>query len=167
VAAKKWTKARALIQEELLSQPADHWLWTTLGLTYYEQRQYDNALKCSKRAVELAPACPLVLWDYAGSLSMAGPEQAALAIWTLLLDMDLEDVAYGECGEGMDWAMQLVNDVHYRMGHYYRHKDRHDLARQSFEKYLHNRDHGVTSLYDDQPVRQYLASLASEFSEKR
>src|SRR5438270_10079747 len=106
LAAKQWKKARALLQDELLKAPTDHWVWTTLGLTYYEQRMYEKALKCSKRAVELAPDCPLVLWDYAGCLSMNGRESAALAIWTLLLDMDLEEVAYGECSEGMDWAMQ-------------------------------------------------------------
>src|SRR5262245_50104924 len=140
VAAKKWSRARALIasthragsrasgrrklesdifQEELISDPTDHWLWTTLGLTYYEEREYEKAVECSTRAVELAPDCPLALWDYAGSLLMAGRDTAALAIWTLLLEMDLEQVAYGECGagcgEGMDWALQLINDVHYRL----------------------------------------------------
>src|SRR5262249_26147625 len=122
VAAKKWGRARALIQEELISDPTDHWLWTTLGLTYYEERGDGKAVECSTRAVELAPDCPLALWDYAGSLLMAGRDTAALAIWTLLLEMDLEQVAYGECvagcGEGMDWALQLINDVHYRLGNY-------------------------------------------------
>jgi cytochrome c-type biogenesis protein CcmH/NrfG len=61
VAAKKWSQARARLQEELLTTPTDHWVWTTLGLTYYEQRMYDQALKCSQRAVELSPDCPLVL----------------------------------------------------------------------------------------------------------
>ncbi len=50
---------------------------------------------------------------------MNGREDAALVIWTILRDMDLEEVAYGECGEGMDWALQLLNDVHYRVGRYY------------------------------------------------
>ena len=162
LAAKKWSKARALIQEELLSDPADHWLWTTLGLTFYEQRQYDKALKCSKRAVELAPDCALVLWDYAGALYMTGREHSALAIWTLLQDMELEDVAYGECSEGMDWAMQLVNDVHYRMGRYYQWKGNKELARVSFGKYLHNRSHGVTSIYEVRKVKEYLNQLEQE-----
>jgi hypothetical protein len=43
--------------------PTDRWLWTTLGLTFYERRRYETALQCSKRAVALAPDCPLVLWD--------------------------------------------------------------------------------------------------------
>lgn len=159
LAAKKWEPARALIQDELLSDPADHWLWTTLGLTYYEQREYGKALKCSKHAVELAPNCPLVLWDYAGTLYMNGQESSALAIWTILLGMDMEDVAYGECSEGMDWALQLINDVHYRMGRCYMHLGEKDLARVSFEKYLHNRRHGVGSIYDAAQVKKELAKL--------
>jgi tetratricopeptide (TPR) repeat protein len=159
VAAKRWTKARELIQEELLSAPADHWLWTTLGLTYYEQHQYEKALKCSKHAVELAPNCPLVLWDYAGALYMNGQESAALAIWTILLDMDMDEVAYDDCGEGMDWALQLINDIHYRMGRYFLRKGQEALARASFEKYLHNRRHGVGSIYDVADVTRYLAKL--------
>ena len=116
---ESWTKARALIQEQLISAPTDHWLWMNLSLTYYEQKKYEKAVQCAKLAVEFQPSCPLALWHYAGSLFMSGREDAALAIWTLLLNMDLEEVAYGECAEGMDWAMQLINDVHYRMGKYY------------------------------------------------
>jgi tetratricopeptide (TPR) repeat protein len=162
VAQKKWSKARALLQDELLSDPADHWLWTTLGLTFYEQRQYEKALKCSRRAVELAPNCPLVLWDYAGTLFMCGREPSAFAIWTLLLEMDLEDVAYGECSEGMDWAMQLINDVHFKMGKYYDWKGDVSNARVSFKKYLHNRAHGVGSIYDADRVKRYLEETTPE-----
>jgi tetratricopeptide (TPR) repeat protein len=160
VAAKKWTRARALIQEELVSAPSDHWLWMTLSLTYYEQKQYEKALQSSKRAVELEPSCPLALWHYAGSLYMSGRESSALAIWTILLDMNLEEVAYGECGEGMDWALQLVNDVHYRIGRYFQWKGEEEQARASFEKYLHNRSHGVGSIYDEKQVEKYLAQVA-------
>jgi tetratricopeptide (TPR) repeat protein len=157
---KKWSRARQRIQEELVATPADHWLWLMLSLTYYEQKQYEKAWEASKRAVELQPDCPLALWHYAGSLLMTGRETAALAIWTLLLDMDPEQVAYGECSEGMDWALQLLNDVHYRMGRYYQWKGEDEQARISFEKYLHNRAHGVGSIYDVKTVERYLATLA-------
>jgi tetratricopeptide (TPR) repeat protein len=158
----QWSKARKLIQEELVSTPTSHWLWMHLSLTYYEQKHYEKALQCSQRAVAYKPDCPLALWHYAGSLYMSGSEDAALAIWTLILNNDLEEVAYGECGEGMDWAMQLLNDVHYRIGKYYQHKGQNDLARISFEKYLHNRGHGVGSIYDRKAVKKYLAELAVE-----
>jgi tetratricopeptide (TPR) repeat protein len=156
---KKWSKARALIQDDLASAPTDHWLWMTLSLTYYEQKRYEKALLCSKRAVEYQPDCPLALWHYAGSLFMSGREDAALAIWTVLLDMDLKEVADGECGEGMDWALQLLNDVHYRIGRYFQWKKEPELARNSFEKYLSNREHGVGSIYDKKMVEDYLTRL--------
>jgi len=161
VEKKHWKKARAAIQEELVFSPADHWLWMTLGSTYYEEKQYEKSLECSKHALELQPDCSLALWHYAGALFMSGREASALAIWTILLNKDLEEVAYGDCGEGMDWALQLLNDVHYRMGRYYQWAGNKDLARTSFEKYLHNREHGVTSIYDDEQVKKQLARLAS------
>jgi tetratricopeptide (TPR) repeat protein len=158
---RKWMKARAAIQEELVSAPNSHWLWMMLSSTYYEQKQYEKALHASKHAVELEPSCPLALWHYASALYMSGRESAALAIWNVLLDMDLEEVAYGDCGEGMDWAMQLINDVHYRIGRYYQWKGDDERARASFAKYLHNRSHGVGSIYDKQPVEEYVAGRAA------
>ncbi len=158
---KKWQQARALLQDELVFAPADHWIWLTLGLTYYEQKQYEKALACSKRAIELEPNCPLALWHYAGCLFMTGQESSAYAIWSLLLSRDLEDIAEGECGEGMDWAMQLVNDVHFRLGRYFEWKNDPESARASYEKYLHNRAHGVGSIYDERQARLRIADIAT------
>ncbi len=159
VERKQWARARVLAQEELMSAPTDHWLWMTLSQTYYEQKKYEKALQCAKLAVEFEPTCPLALWHYAGALYMSGREDAALTIWTVLLDMDLEKVAYGECAEGMDWALQLINDVHYRMGRYYQWKKDPERARVSFEKYLHNRAHGVGSIYDKKQVQEFFSRL--------
>lgn len=140
----------------MVYHPSDHWLWLTLSLTYYEQKKYEQALKCSEWAVHLEPACPLALWHYAGSLYMSGMEASALAIWTSLLSKDIDEVAYGEHGEGMDWALQLINDVHYRVGRYYQHIGRDDLAAEAFGKYIHNREHGVGSIYELAAVKQHL-----------
>lgn len=157
---KQWGKARKLIQEELPAAPTDHWLWMMLSLTYYEQKEYGKAMECSKRGVEYAPDCPLALWHYAGSLFMSGREDSALVIWTILLNKDLDEVAYEECAEGMDWALQLLNDVHYRIGRYYQWKEQPEKARASFEKYMHNRSHGVGSIYDKAHVEEELARMA-------
>ena len=160
LAEKKWKHARSLIQEELLFQPMDHWLWMHLGLTYHEQHEYEKAVECSKRAVQLAPNCPLALWHYAGSLEMAGEGAFALPIWIMLLRMDVEEVAYGDHGEGMDWALQLLNDVHYRIGRYYQRIGQKELAKESLGKYLHNRAHGVGSIYDLGKAKEYLSQVS-------
>lgn len=156
-----WKKAQALIKQELLFQPTDHWLWFSLSSACYEQKDYEMALKASRRAVELAPECPLALWHYAGALYMTGREDAAFAIWMVLLNKDLEELAEGEHGEGMDWALRLVNDVQFRLGLYYHRHGMEELARKSFQNYLHNRKHGVESTYDEQVAEQMLAPLAT------
>ena len=157
---ENWQEAQLLLHRELIHAPTDHWLWMMLSQTYYEQFEYDTALECAKRAVELAPQCPLALWHYAGCLSMTGQERSALAIWSLLLNRELDDVAFGDCGEGMKWAMQLLNDVHYRMGQIHLFLGEDAQARVSFEKYLSNRRHGVGSIYDSNEVKRELAKLA-------
>jgi tetratricopeptide (TPR) repeat protein len=161
LAEEKWQEAQALLHRELIHAPADHWWWMMLSETYYEQFEYETALECAKRAVELAPQCTLALWHYAGCLSMTGEERAALAIWQLMLNRDLDEVANGECSEGVKWAMELLNDVHYRMGHIHQFLGEDAQARVSFEKYLHNRRHGVGSLYDAEEVKNRLAQLSA------
>ncbi len=157
--AENWQEAQLRLHRELIHAPTDHWLWMMLSQTYYEQFEYDTALECAKRAVELAPQCPLALWHYAGCLSMSGQERAALAIWALMLNRELDEVAFGDCGEGMKWAMQLLNDVHYRMGQIHLFLGEDAQARVSFEKYLGNRQHGVGSIYDSNEVKRELAKL--------
>jgi hypothetical protein len=66
---------------------------------------------------------------------MTGHEAQALAIWTILMTLDVDHVAHGECGEGLDAALRLINDVHYRMGRCYEHQGKAELAAASYEKY--------------------------------
>lgn len=148
-----WKKARASIERELLFSPHDHWLWFSLSSACYELKDYEMALKCARRAVEYAPECPLALWHYAGALYMTGQEDAAFAIWMVLLNKDIEELADGDHGEGMDWALQLVNDVQFRLGLYYQRHGMEELETRSFEKYLHNRRHGVGSIYSVEALK--------------
>ena len=148
-----------MLYAELISAPTDHWLWYTLSLTHYEQKEYETAYGCARRAVELQADCPLAIWHLAGSAYMTGRESAAAALWLLLLSKDIEDVAGGECGEGMDHAMQLLNDTHFRLGKYYQRQGNIEQARESFAKYLHNREHGVASTYDESLARELLGEL--------
>jgi len=57
-----WPTARRLIRAALRREPESHWLLTRLGLTYYEEHNYERALVSDHQAYQLAPRCPLVLW---------------------------------------------------------------------------------------------------------
>jgi tetratricopeptide (TPR) repeat protein len=159
IEARKWKQAEPLLLSELQDAPTDHWLWYTLSLAHYEQKRYDKAFACARRSVELQADCPLALWHLAGSAYMMGKEDMALAIWQIILDKDLTQIAEGDCGEGMDAAMRLVNDVHYRVGRLYQRQGKVDQARDAYQKYLHNREHGVESTYDGAEARKFLAKL--------
>lgn len=157
-----WPAARKVILQELEHDPANHWLLTRLSLTFYEQREYKKALSYVKRALALRPDCPLVLWDYAGTLAMLGKTKAALNVYQKLIDRGVESIAYDECGEGLDWAMQLLNDCHYRMARCYEFLGDKKAAQLSYLKYLHNRSHGVGSIYDAKKAEAGLAAVSQD-----
>jgi tetratricopeptide (TPR) repeat protein len=60
IEAEDWPAARRAIRAELRSDPKNHWLLTRLELTYYEEKDYQQALACERRALAEAPKCPLV-----------------------------------------------------------------------------------------------------------
>src|SRR4051794_37354708 len=114
IAREEWDEARTLIRRWLRHAPDDHWLLARLSLTYYEQKQYGKALKYAAEALQTAPNCPLSIWDYAGALDMLGQSKKALVLYAGLIRRGEEKLAYGECGEGIQWARSLIADCHYR-----------------------------------------------------
>lgn len=107
---EEWGEARELLLRELANDPSDHWLLTRLGTTYYEERQYAKALELAEQAHAIAPECPLVLWDLAGACLALGDGERARAIYQGILDRGFDDLAFGECGEGEEWARGLLAD---------------------------------------------------------
>ena len=111
---ERWTDTRVAIRSALKKKPQSHWLLTRMSMTYHEQRRYKEALKWAERAFDIAPDCPLVLWDYAGTLQALGRHTEALDLYGRIVTRDISDLATGECGEGRAWAKGLVADSHYR-----------------------------------------------------
>lgn len=154
IANDKWDQAQRLIERALVSEPDSHWLLTRLSLCLYEKRDYRRALTFSKKALKLAPRCPLVLWDYAGALDMLGREREALRIYRSLVRRGIDSIAFGECGEGRAWARGLIADCHYRMSHCYREIGNHRKAVDEMRKHLARRGPGCRSIYDLREVRR-------------
>ena len=157
-----WPQARALIISALKCEPKSHWLITRLGLTYYEQRQYKRALHYSEKALNLAPTCPLVLWDYAGCLSMLDRSEEAIAIYRRLVHRGVERLARGDCGEGRTWAKGLIADCHYNLARCYRDVGKRKPAVASYRRYLDLRKSGYRSIYSIVKARKELKSLMKE-----
>ena len=154
-----WQGARKLLRAELRRDPMNHWLLTRLSLTHYEQQNYRRALGYSERAYELAPRCPLVLWDHAGDLDMLGREAEAVAIYKRLIKRGAKSTATGRCGEGLAWSRGLVADCWYRLAQCYRKLGKRSYAEHAFRKHLRMRGPGCRSIYEAAEVRAQLRKL--------
>lgn len=158
-AQDKWAEAQALLERALSEDPQDHWLLSRLSAALYEQRKYKKALDYARRAHDLAPDCPLVLWDLAGALDATGKAKEAANIYARLLRRGAARVAADECGEGAAWARSLLTDCLYRLALYFE-KRRPAKARRCLQRYVTLRLLGVDSIYDLVDAQSRLRKLA-------
>ena len=158
---ERWPDARKLIERELTKRPESHWLLTRLSTTYYEERDYSTALSSSLRAYKLAPNCPLVLWDLAGTLDALGNKRPAIDIYRRLLSRGVSSVANDECGEGEAWAKSLLADCHYRLAGCYEDLGMWQEAIANYEQHSKSLEEGVESIYSREDTESRLIRLHS------
>ncbi len=153
----QWVKAERLIRRERRRNPNDHWLLTRLSSLFLAREQDHRALASSKKALKLAPHCPLVLWDYASALDAMKRHQDAIDIWRQLPRRGANRIAFNACGEGIPWARSLLNDCLYRIGFSSGQLGRTGLAIRYMKMHLQARDEKkVSSIY---PRRFVVARL--------
>lgn len=158
LAAEDWAGARRLVRKALASSPEDHWLWSRLALTYYEQRRYTEALTHELRALGLQPSCPLALWGLAGAHQMLGHMDDAGVLYRRLIRRGAPRIATGRCGEGLRWARGLVADCWYRLGEIREARGQRARAAAAYREHLAAR-RGGASIYDAGAVRAKLKAL--------
>jgi len=151
-----WQNARKVLLKELKRSSQDHFLLSRLSTTYYEEYKYQKALEIAEKAFKIAPYCPLVLWDYAGTLSMLDRCDEAIAIWKRLLKRGVERIAYGACSEGIRDAKSLLNDCRYRIGLCYHELGKKSLAIRYIQEHLAHRQPGIPSIYSIREVKKAL-----------
>jgi tetratricopeptide (TPR) repeat protein len=164
VQAEDWVDARRLIKAELRNAPKDHWLMSRLALTYYEQRKYLQALHWEILALREAPYCPLAIWGYAGTLEALGRLGESLSLYRYLLSWGEEQMAYGDCGEGIRRARSLLADCHYRIASIWEDKRQWKKAAAEYEIYLAKRKDGWGSIY---PIGEVKARYAKVLGKVR
>jgi Putative Zn-dependent protease, contains TPR repeats len=136
-----------LLRQQLKVEPHHHWILTRLSSVYYEQRRYALALKYAEKAFAEVPSCPLVLWDYAGTLQMLGRHNEALDLYARVVTRGVDRIANGECGEGRAWARGLISDSHYRASLSLKAIGNERASSSAFEQCLDLRGPGCRSIY--------------------
>jgi tetratricopeptide (TPR) repeat protein len=159
IAKRSWLKARSVIEAARERDPKSHWLLARLALTYYELRDYTKALELEIEGLQIAPMCPLLCWGYAGSSSMLGKNKEAIAVYKWLIERGVDELAYGDCGEGRGWARALVADSHYRISLCHEAMGERRKARVAMTKHLAARGPGVRSIYPIKGARSIAKRL--------
>lgn len=136
-----------------------HWFLTNLACCYYEQRRYRTALQYDIAALVIAPNCPMVLWNYAGSLAMLGRHSQAKTIYRNILKRGLTRLATGQCGEGRSWTASFLNDCRYRLGIVHYEAGERTVAIRWLKAHLKYRSSGVRSIYPIVDVKRKLALM--------
>jgi tetratricopeptide (TPR) repeat protein len=157
--AENYPGARAILERELRRRADDHWLLTRIGLTYYEERRYGEALQWAERALASAPRCPLVLWDLAGTHQMLGNDEQALRFYRRLLARGVQRIAHDECGEGVARARALIADTHFRCSLSLSSMGRPRAARNALDRHIAMRGPGCPSLYPLRDVKRHREEL--------
>lgn len=159
-ANEDWNRAIELTKNLLKEEPNSHWLLTRLSSSYYESRKYKIALSYVQKVLKIAPHCPLVQWDYAGTLDMLGREKEAIVVWKRLLKRGADRIAYGECGEGIRWAESMLNDCRYKIGLCNADIGNVRAAKRYFKMHLKNRRPRLPSLYPRRKVESEMRKLS-------
>ncbi len=142
----EWEEARTLIERELSGQPDNHWLLTQLGVTYYEQGRYREALAPLLSSLEIVADCPLTLWNLAGTLDALGKTESAIPIYTWLL-RSKKSPDDDPCWESAEWRDALKTDCVYRLGVCFKHLKRWESAEHCFRQYLNLLLAGMSGTY--------------------
>ena len=154
----EWREARRLLEAERAKDPENHWILTQLGVTYYEQRRYKEALRLFLKSKAIVQDCPLTLWNLAGAHDALGKHRAAIDIYTWLLER-AKSPDEDPCWESKEWANALKTDCVYALGASYQRLGDQALAEHCYRQYIDLLLIGVEGSYPLEDARRHIQSL--------
>jgi len=155
----KWNQAISKLQIELQKQPGHHWFKARLGYAFCKTHRWLEAKRVLTSAHASNPKCPLVLWEL-GMLSLESNQPQDAIMWFKnILATDIDDLAFGECGEGMRPARSLSIDSKCGVGTAYTYLRNRRQAIMWYQKHLDSRTRGIFSVFDRREIKNELAIL--------
>src|SRR5262249_34422721 len=131
---------------------------TQLGVTFYEEHRYDEALNLFLESLRIVPDCPLTLWNLAGTLDALGQPAQGLRIYTWLL-RSKKTPEDDPCWESQEWSDALKTDCVYRLGVCFKHLGQKKKAEGCFHQYLNLISTGIEGTYSIEDVRREIQGL--------
>ncbi len=157
--AGQWDQARKSIEQALIDDPNNHWLLTQLGVTFYEQRDYEKAVRKLLASFDILPTCPLTLWNLAGAVDAIGNSPKAIGIYTTLL-RSKHTAADDPCWESQEWTDALKTDCVYRIGVCLKRLKKWKGAEDCFRNYIDLILAGMAGTYSVESAAEHIRAIA-------
>ena len=112
--AKKKSDEQALVsylKRKSREFPREYYLKTLLTEHLADMKRYTESLRYAEEAYEQEPTDMLVAYDYANALCYNGKYDDAIKIVSIVIQTDINIIAYGDHGEGLRWAKTLQRDA--------------------------------------------------------
>ena len=112
--AKKKSDEQALVsylKRKSREFPREYYLKTLLTEHLADMKRYAESLRYAEEAYEQEPTDMLVAYDYANALCYNGKYDDAIKIVSIVIQTDVNIIAYGDHGEGLRWAKTLQRDA--------------------------------------------------------
>ena len=112
--AKKKSDEQALVsylKRKSREFPREYYLKTLLTEHLADMKRYTESLRYAEDAYEQEPTDMLVAYDYANALCYNGKYDDAIKIISIVIQTDINIIAYGDHGEGLRWAKTLQRDA--------------------------------------------------------
>jgi len=149
----QWAEAKSLIRRELRIRPDDFYWLANLAFINYEQGDCDSALVTIRKALDLAPGEPLVMYYYALILRSSGYPAEAIDVLRRIIRKGERRIGTVETKEGIRWARSLVNDCRYEIALCFVALKDFESADKWLKLHIKGRKGGVPSWYEMEEVR--------------
>lgn len=106
-----YNKIKLFLLRKIRLYPDEYYLHIQLAETYDSLGEYNKALFHAKKAYVSAGYDPLCQYVLAKALMKQELFSESLIVANNLLQVDINEIAYGSNGEGMRWAKSIINDT--------------------------------------------------------
>lgn len=141
----------------------EYYVYQQLASTLYIESiaQYQEAVQYAERAMSMEPDDDLNIYTYACALYYVGQLDDAYKYFSKIIAKDVNEIAYGEHGEGIRYAKGLINDSVFMMGSICQDQHKYDEAKDYFTRHLENRKPFQYSDFTKKQVMSHLSEVAN------
>jgi len=145
---RDWVGARKLLRKALRGKdPNSHWLMAKMAQTYNSEGKYASAMTWVRRALKLAPRCPIAQWEQVLALSGRSKHAQAVGVLKTLIRRPVRSyLAAGDCAQSESWVRTFVTDCYIMVAWEEQSQHRHAEAARAYRQHIRRRVRGSRSI---------------------